>query len=64
MPKQKVNHYYEQPAPAEHIHVCIICAFEPETCGHVTLIKDRSWLRGACIWCRDWQTKERSNERF
>lgn len=55
---------YVCPAPAEHVKVCTICRFEPETCGHSTDIKDRSWLREACIWCCDWQPKEEAPARI
>lgn len=61
MPRQKEKHYYEQPAPAEDIKVCTICRFQPETCGHGTLIEDRSWLRKAVVWCCDWQPRTEVN---
>jgi len=55
MPKQKEKHYYEQPAPAEHIKVCTICRLQPETCGHDTDGLTPGFLRSSCVWCCDWQ---------
>lgn len=46
------------PAPGEHVQVCKICRFDPETCGHNTTIKDRNWLRESVIWCCDWKPQD------
>lgn len=47
------------PAPAENVKVCKICRFDPESCGHDTLLTDRAWLREGIVWCCDWQPKEK-----
>jgi len=60
--KRRIKDRTVCPAPAEDIKVCTCCRFEPETCGHDTEIKDRSWLREACVWCCDWKPKENKRE--